>query len=80
MNKDLSVSIINLIDGIKDNLERRIGGLSFREFADEALLPIEEDNDGVISDNVAAKKHNYELAMILLGETTKNGYNRIREK
>ena len=43
MNKDLSVSIINLLDGIKDNLERRIGGLSFREFADEALLPIEED-------------------------------------
>jgi len=45
--------------------------------ADRAMPPIEDDVDGAI-EFIDETKLEYELAVSLLGETTRNGYERLK--
>ena len=78
-NIDLAVSILNLIDGVKEALERKLKvNLDSQELKEKITLPVDDDNDGVINE-LTNESHNFDLAMTLLGETSRNGYERIRK-
>ena len=77
-NEEVALNIIDLIDGVRKVLEKRLK-VEFKSIADRAIPPIEGDTDGSIS-FIDETKLEYELAVSLLGETSRNGYERIKKK
>jgi DNA-directed RNA polymerase subunit M/transcription elongation factor TFIIS len=76
-NSDVAISMLDLIDGVKVLLEKYLKA-SFKSIcADEVLLPIDGDVDGLI-EKLSPEQAGYELAMRMMGETTMNGYERLR--
>ena len=78
-NKDLAVSIITFLDSVRETLERKIG-LDFGKLNDEALPPVDGDNDGMITDANGLKQNRFEFAKLLLGKTTRNVYTELAGK
>ena len=77
MNKDLAVDILSLLDGIKECLEKKIN-IKFNDIKHDAMVPIENDTDGLIEYlNENNKEH--KVAVKLLGETGVNGYRRMKD-
>ena len=76
-NKKLGVELINLIDGVKEYLETKMH-LKFDDLHEEVINPIENDDDGLI-EKLDSKKREHKVAIALLGETSRNGYERMRE-
>ena len=76
-NTNLAVDILNLIDGIKECIERQLK-LKLDDFQDEVSTPIHDDRDGVISE-LDEKKESHRIAIELLGTTgSGNKYKRAR--
>ena len=71
-NEEVALNIIDLIDGVRKVLEKRLK-VEFESIADSAISPIEGDADGSIN-FIDETKLEYELAVSLLGETSRNGY------
>jgi len=63
-NEDVALNIIDLIDGVKKALEKRMK-VEFKRIADRAIPPIEDDVDGAI-EFIDETKLEYELAVSLL--------------
>ena len=76
-NKELAITIMDVLDGVRLALERKMK-MKFREIEDEVLLPVNGDRDGLIQ-QLNDKQQGYKLAMSLLGETSMNGYDRMRK-
>lgn len=77
-NEDVALNIIDLIDGVRKTLEKRMK-VEFKSIADRAMPPVEGDTDGAI-EFIDKTKLEFELAVSLLGETTRNGYERVKKK
>ena len=75
-NKKLGIEILNLLDGVKEFLESKLR-IRLDEIQDEPMCPIENDEDGLI-EVLDEKKKQHNLAIALLGETGRNGYERMR--
>ena len=76
-NVDVGIQVLNLLDGVKDYIQSKMQ-LNFNAISNIALPPVEEDNEGMIG-TLDEKKDNHHLAKILLGETTRDSYERIRK-
>ena len=75
-NEALAVDVINLISGVKEFLESKLE-VNFDTLENVAMQPIEDDNDGLIHElNINKKEHR--LAINILGETSANGYGRMK--
>mgnify|MGYP005727622821 CR=1 FL=1 len=75
-NGDLALDVINILDGIKDKIQR-ILKMNLRNVSDAAVDPPSDDEDGIIKE-LDANVH--QAAITILGEATCNGYNRIEKK
>ena len=77
-NKELGIDILNLLDGMKEYIEKRLD-IQFKHIEDSVIVPIENDDEGLITD-LDKKKKEHALAIALLGETSANGYTRMKKK
>jgi len=76
-NDYVALNIIDFIDGVRKALEK-IMKVEFKRIADRAMPPIEGDADGAI-EFIDETKLEYELAVSLLDETTRSGYERVKK-
>jgi hypothetical protein len=76
-NKPLAIDIMNLLDGIKECLEKKLK-ITFNAIEEEVRPPIHNDRDGLII-NLNDKKAEHRLAIALMGETTATGYARVKK-
>ena len=76
-NAKLGVELMNLIDGVKEYLGKKLQ-LNLDDLQEEVITPVENDNDGIIAELDKNKKE-HKVAIALLGETSRNGYERMRE-
>ena len=75
-NEELAVDIINLLDGVKDFIQTKMK-MKFNDFEDVAMVPVLGDEDGLIG-VLDEKRNGYELAKILLHETSASGYHKVK--
>ena len=75
-NESLGIEILNLIDGVKENLEKLIK-LKFDDLHHVAMVPVDGDPNGLIT-SLDNQNVNHKVAISLLGETSAKGYERIR--
>ena len=75
-NRALNISVLNLLDGIRDCLEMKLS-TDFTQVANEPCPSVEGDSDGIFDNDTFQKMDNFKLAKVLLGECATNGYNRI---
>ena len=76
-NNELAVDILSLIDGIKECIEKKLK-VSLKDIEEEAMVPIDDDNDGLIN-VLDENKKGHQIAISLLGETGVSGYTRIKK-
>ena len=77
-NTELGVDLLNLMDGTREALALKLK-IDFNTIEDQAIVPIPNDTEGLIEElNIKNKQH--QLAIALLGETSRNGYYRLRSK
>ena len=75
-NKKLVVDAINLLDGMKEYILSKTK-VDENELDSVAVIPVENDSEGLISELDENKKE-HKLAIKLLCETTRRGYDRMR--
>ena len=73
----MAVAVLDMLDGVKLLLEKYLKS-SFTSIADEVLLPVDGDVDGLINE-LSSKQAGYEFAMMILGETSMNGHGRVKD-
>ena len=78
-NVELAIDIINLLDGVKEVIQKKMKMNFHSSLSDVAVVPVANDNDGRILE-LDEKKKNHMLAKALLGEMTLKGYERIKKK
>ena len=72
------MDVLNLMDEMKEALAMKLK-IDFNTIGDQAIVPIPNDNEGLIKElNIINKQH--QLALSLLGETSRKGYYRLRSK
>ena len=76
-NQILAVELMNLMDGIKEYIQSKMK-LNMNALEEEAIVPVENDNDGLINE-LDEKKKEHMLAISLLGITSEKGYNRMKK-
>ena len=74
--QQLAIDCINLLDGVKDLIQLKLG-VDSKEIEEEATLPVQDDRDGLIQalDN---KNDLHVIALILLGGHSESSYKRLR--
>ena len=75
-NKKLVVDAINLLDGMKEYILAKTK-VDENELDSVAVIPVENDSEGLINELDENKKE-HKIAISLLCETTRRGYERMR--
>jgi hypothetical protein len=76
-NQSLAVDILNLLDGVKEFIEKKMK-IDFDVIRDEAVRPLESDIEGGLINELNDKNKYHKLAILLLSEMTGRGYERSR--
>ena len=76
-NEELAVDILNLLDGVKEYLESLLQ-IKLDTLQDSPMAPVENDPQGTIT-SLDYDNADHKLAISLLGETSKKGYERVRK-
>ena len=75
-NKEVVLDVLNLLDGIKEYIMSK-SKVNIHELESVAVIPPESDSQGLIH-NLNEKERAHKLAISLLGQTTRRGYEQVR--
>lgn len=77
-NCELAIEICNLLDGVKDFLQKKMKVNFNHDVNDQPLRPVEDDGEGLIRE-LDEKNRLHRTALTLLGEVSDKGYRRMRK-
>ena len=74
-NNTLATAVIDFLDGVKEKLQHELQ-MNFSHLSNEVTLPVDGDKDGRIEQLDQDKDR---LAITILGQSSRNGYQRFRK-
>lgn len=77
-NRELAIKFLNLMIGVKEYLSKKIK-IKFESLEKEVIAPVDTDTDGLIDELDNSNRH-HALAKAILGEISRQGYNRLKDK